>query len=285
MNNKKLLSYVAVAVLLLTACKKEGDTIINNYGSSSDGPGVPKRTLLKAYGYTDSSQVIRFTYQNGEIGKLKEFTSFSSGVATAKMIILYNGSNQPEGYQSYTLPANTLNEQGTYKLDAEGRIIQVVKRKTNGDTIGIAYFQYNTVDYQPISYYFYDKTADRNTIYDYFTYDKNGNVVKAVSYEKNSTDPLYKVSETEASGFGKGINGLNQLYYYLVSSASSYGYRASSTLYFSNYLPTSTRTQNYNPDGTSSSVDISNLEFSLDNNNNVVRLGLSGTSQTIFMQY
>lgn len=285
MVNRKLLSYVAFAVLLLTACKKDGDTIINNYGSSDAG-AIPKRTMLKAYGFTDSSQILRFSYQNDQIGKLKELTSYdATSTATSKVVILYDGANKAIGYQSYTLPANTLEVQGTFKLDDNGRIVQVIQRKVNGDTTGIAYFQYEGADYQPTSFYFYDKPNNRNSVYEYYTYDKNGNAVKAVSYKDNGTDPLYKASETEATGFGKGINGINQLYYYLVCSSSSSGFSSSSTLYFSNYFPTSIRTQNYKANGNNDGVSITNLELKLDGNNNVVQLIGVGGSTPIFLQY
>lgn len=284
MDNRKLLPYVAFALLLLAACKKDGDTIINNYGSE---PGTtPKRTMLKAYGFIDSTQVLRFTYQNDQIGKLKEFTSYdNTGTATAKVVILYNGSNQATGYQSYTLPANTLEAQGTFRMDGDGHVVEVLQRNLTGDTLGIGYYQYDGADYQPTSFYFYDKPNDRNSVYEYYTYDKNGNIIKAISYKDNGTDPLYKASETEASGFGKGINGLNQLYYYLIASQSSYGFSTSSALYFSNYFPKSLRTQNYKPNGNGDGVSISNLEFKLDNNNNVIQLMGVGSSTPIFLQY
>lgn len=285
MHNKRLLSYVAFAVLLLAACKKEGDTIINNYGSSDAGT-IPKRTLLKAYGFVDSSQVIRFAYQNDQPGKLKEFTNYdATHNPTSKVVILYNGSNQPTGYQNYTLPANTLNGQGTFKLDADGRVVQVVQRNVGGDTLGIAHFQYQASDYQPSSYFYFDKPNNRNSVYEYFTYDKNGNVVKSVSYKDNGTDPLYKTSVTESEGFGKGINGLNQLWYYFASIASSYGFSSSSALYFSNYFPTSIRSENYKPNGNSDGASITNLELKQDANNNVIELNGAGGSVAIFLQY
>lgn len=285
MDYRKLLSYVAFALLLLTACKKDGDTIINNYGSSEAG-STPKRTMLKAYGYVDSSYSLGFTYQNDQIGKLKELTTYdATKTPTSKAVILYNSANQPVGYQSYTLPANTLNAQGTFKLDGDGRVIEVVRRDVGGDTLGIAYFQYEGVDYQPSSFYFYDKPNKRNSVYEYYTYDKNGNLIKAESYQDNGTDPLYKSSETEASGFGKGINPINQLYYYLVSSASSYGFSSSCVLYFSNYFAKNIRTQNYKPNGNGDGVSISNLDYKTDGNNNVIELSGAGGSVAIYLQY
>jgi len=276
----------ADALLLFTACSTEGDTIVNNYGTSDGTAKAPARTMLKEYGLIDSTQTIRFNYQNNEIGKIKDLISFNAGSAASKYVILYNGANKPEAYQSYTLPANTLNEQGTFKLDENGRIIEVVKRKVNGDTIGIGYFQYTDLDYQPASYSYYNQTDKRFSRYEYFLYDNRGNITKTISYTDNGTDPLYKESEVEASSYGKAINSLNQLYNYLVVNGGDYGFSLSGALYSSNYLPTSTRQQNYLPDGKSSSVNISNLNITTDNNNNVLKLNTGGISgQSIFFRY
>jgi hypothetical protein len=284
MKTKKLLMYIAVLALSFTACKKEGDTIVNNYGSSDEK--YPARTMLKGYGDADKSQNYNFTYQNDEIGKLKELTLTDAlDVASAKLIILYNGSNQPAGYQVYTLPVNTLSSQGTFKVNSAGQIITSVQRKVNGDTTGIAYFEYGNVDYQPISFRYYDQSTKRYTVYEYFTYDKSGNMTKAVQYKNNGTDPAYKSSETEASGYGKGINGLNQAaYYWLGLLGASYGYGSSAPLYFSSYLPSSTRTQSYKVDGTNSGVDFSNFDFTLDDKSNVTFITGAG-SDGIYLKY
>jgi uncharacterized protein YkuJ len=282
--NKQLFSCIAVIALLLTACSKDGDTI-NNY-TTSDGGKIPNRTMLKGYGYTDSSSTLRFNYQNNELGKIKELISFdASGIPNLKVIILFNGANQPLGFQTYKLPINTLEGQGTFKVDKDGKVISVVKRETNGDTIGICNYQYGASNYQPISFSYFDKADNRYTTYEYFTYDKNGNVVKSIKYMyDNGTSSLYKAEESEADGF-KGINGLNQLYYYLVSQGSKYGFTSSSTLYFSNYLPLNVRTQSFKVDGTNQSVSVSNLDQTVDENNNVILLNGVGGSSSIFLKY
>ncbi len=284
MKNRNLLTCIAAVALFLSACSKEGDNIVNNYGTQTPEP--PQRTMLKEYGLIDSSQTIRFAYQNNKVGKIKELISFNTGTAASKYVILYDGLDNPVGYQSYTLPANTLNEQGTYKLDQNKRIVEVLKRMPNGDTIGIGYFQYADLDYQPTSFSYYKQSDKRMTRYDYFMYDNRGNLTRAVSYQDNGTDPLYKSEEVEASGYGKAINSLNQLHNYIVTVGGDYGFSSSSALYFSNYLPTSTRTQTYKPSGNNNSASVSNLNISTDQNNNVTRLSTGGPgSQTIFFKY
>ena len=276
---------MGMVALLFFSCAKEGDTI-NNYTTSGDGGKRPNRSMLKIFGNVDSSATIRFNFRNNEIGKLQEFIAFdNTGQPNLKMIFLFNGSGQPVGFQTYKQPINTLEAQGTFKLDKQGRIISVVQRKTNGDTSGIASFQYGeNVEYQPIVYSYYDKTADKITVNEFYTYDKDGNMTKSVRYVTDNLNPTYKAEETEATGFGKGINGLNQLYYYLVANSYNTGFSSSSILYFSNYLPTSVRSQSYKSDGSNQSVYISNLELELDNNDNVVLIGGMGSSP-IFLKY
>jgi hypothetical protein len=285
MNTRNLMMCIAAGALLFTACKKGGDTIINNYGSSDNGK-APNRTMFKGYGFVDSSQTIRFAYQNNEIGKIKELRSFDTSGPRIKYVILYDGANKPEGYQSYTLPANTLNEQGTFKLDDKGRIIEVVKRELIGDTIGIAYFQYVDLDYQPSSFSFYNHSDKRFTRYEYYTYDNRGNVTRTVSYKRSGSNPLFREEEVEASGFGNTVNPLNQLYNYVVTISGDYGFNSSAPLYFSNYLPSSVRSQSFDQDGKTTSVSLNNYSIKTDANNNPISMVTSGsTSPAVYFRY
>lgn len=285
MKNKFILLCSAAAIFLISSCSKEGDTIINNYGSSED-VSAPKRTMFKEYGLTDSSQVLRFSYQNNEIGKLNLFTSYFSGVANNKLVILYNSNNLPEGYQTFMMPANTLDQQGTFKRDAKNRITEVIKREINGDTIGIVYIQYINLEYQPVSISYYNKSNDRFSRYEYYSYDIKGNVKKVSSYEYDGTNSLYLQSEVEADGYDKIVNPLNQLYYYLVLSFSDFGIGNAAPLYFSHYLPSYTREQSYLADGSKSSANVSNSVFVTDGNNNPIKMLTQGNSnQEIYFKY
>lgn len=285
MKKTLILLCSAAAIFLISSCSKEGDTIINNYGSSDD-VSAPKRTMFKEYGLTDSSQSLRFSYHNNEIGKLNLFTSFMSGVPLNKLVILYNSSNLPEGYQTFLLPANTLDQQGTFKLDEKNRITEVIKREINGDTIGIVYLQYTNLEYQPVSISYYNKSNDRFSRYEYYTYDSKGNVKKVSSYQYNGTDPLFLEREIEAGGYDKIINPLNQLYYYLVLSFSDYGIGSSAPLYFSHYLPSNTREQTYLANGNKSYVYVNNSVFIANSDNNPIKMITQGnSSQEIYFKY
>jgi hypothetical protein len=269
MINKKLLTYLAVASLCFSACKKEGD-IINNYGSSSDDVKNPPRTMLKGYGGDDTTQTLHFSYFNNQVGKLSELN-----VSGARLVIQYSGNN-PSAFQVYQIPANTLSSQGTYKVDAQGRVIESILRQVNGDTTSIMYLQYEgNNDYQPSSVSMYSKADDRITRYEYLTYDKNGNLTRSVTYRNNGTK-TYKYSETEASGYGKAINNLNQIYYYLLLEGAFFN--GATPLFLSNYVPGSIRTQSYNTDGTLGDLSINDYELLTDNNNNVKTIKTRGSS-------
>jgi hypothetical protein len=281
MKNRKLLTYIAFVALVFTSCKKEGDTIVNNY-TTSDEEKNPVRVMLKGYGNVDSSQKLSFSYFNDQIGELSEIVSLYSG-SGSKMAIQYSGNN-PSVFQTYSLPANTLDAQGTYRVDAQGRIIQVIVRKINGDTTGIIALQYERgPDYQPSSYTYYDKTAKRITAYEFITYDKNGNVTRVVSYTNNGTK-TYKSGESEVSGYGKGINGLTQIYNYVAASLSG-SLGGGVALYLSNYMPGSIRQQSYNADGTLGDANITSLEYTVNANNHVSTLRIADSPQIIYFKY
>jgi hypothetical protein len=161
-------------------------------------------------------------------------------------------------------------------------VIQIVQRKVNGDTTGICFLQYDrNTDYQPSAFSFYDKSSDRITNFEYMTYDKNGNVVKSVSYVNNGSK-TYKSSESEASGFGRGINPLTQLYYYIICQGSVGG---SGALYFSNYIPNSIRQQSYNADGTLGNAYLTDIEATIDNADKVLSLNAVNSSYKLVFTY
>lgn len=282
MKTQSTLFMLGIAAIFFTACKKEGDTI-NNYYSTTTDVKLPPRKLMKEYGLADSSQVIRFTFINNDPSKLKELISSSMGVPATKFTVLYNASNQPEGYQSFTLPANTLNEQGTYKLDGKGRITEVIKRKPNGDTIGISSYSYASIDFQPVTFTYYDKSFDRIVKYEFFYYDIYGNMTRMTSYSNNGTDPVYKSSEVETSVFTKAINPLNQLTPYLISSFGSYGFSNSGPLYFSLYFPASSIENRFKIDGSSDGSSVSSYKIETDTENFIT--SLTSGSQVIFVKY
>ncbi|MES2617793.1 MAG: hypothetical protein V4613_07940 [Bacteroidota bacterium] len=282
MKTLKTSLFALLFVSLLISCSKEGDTIINNYNGSGDTK-APTRKLMKSYGLADTSQTINFTYLNNDLTKLKELISVVSGVPSAKYVILYNSSNVVEGYQSYTMPANTLNEQGTFKLDSKGRIIEVIKRKINGDTIGINTFGYTNLDYQPVSFTHFEKSVNRISKMEFMSYDNNGNLTRLTSYTNNGTDPIYKSGQVEASSFSKAINPLNELHPYLVAVTGSYGFSGQGPLYFSNYFPSSVVEENFKSDGSANGASVNTYMVEADADNYLT--SLSAGSQKIIIKY
>lgn len=278
MKRTQAFTGVLIASLLLISCKKDESTVINNYGASETT--APKRKMMTEFGVSDSSFVLAFSFLNNEIGKLNELTGYSAGVANSKITILYNGS-KPQGYQSFSLPANTLVQQGTYVLDGKGRIIQVVQRLPNADTVGISYITYTGVDYQPSSFKYYNKADDRVNYHSYFTYDSKGNMTHAVNYTNNGT--LYKSSEIDVSGYSEGINPLNQIYYYLVTAAANGGFSSAAPLYFSNYISSSTREQRFDVNGNPDGVTLSDYNYETDKDNYVTHI--ISESQDILIKY
>lgn len=283
MKTLKSTLLVSLFTLLLISCGKEGDTIINNYNNPSGDLTPPTRKMMKSYGLADTSQTINFTFLNNDLTKLKELLLVFGGVPSSKYVILYNGSNVVEGYQSYTMPANTLNEQGTFKLDKKGRIIEVIKRKTNGDTIGISSFGYINLEYQPASFTYYDKTSNRIVKMEFMSYDIYGNLTRLSSYTNNGINPTYKSGEIEASAFTKGINPLNQLHPYLVAVTGTGGYSTQAPLYFSNYFPSSVVEDNFKSDGSADGANASTYQIETDADNYVTSLSANG--QKIVIKY
>lgn len=269
-----------LGIVMFSSCEKEDSSQeINNYYTTPDNHSSANMKLLKEYGNVDSTAKLTFTYYNGEKSKLKELLSYVSGTPNAKLIINYNGSGKPESFQLFSLPANTLNFQGTYEVDAKNNITKAVYRNNIGDTTGIFSFAYILVgsEYKVASTAYFTPTDGKNIYYNYFEYDEKGFLTKVTGYDHTGAT-LYKSSVTECTSTNV-INSLPNIMNYTLLISSS-NLKGTACLYFSSYIPSSARTDNYNSIGGLTGTDIeayTNIQSDADDNITSMNVSGSGT--------
>lgn len=268
----KLNLAILVGIMMFASCKKE--EIVqetNNYYTAPSESTPANMKLLKEYGASDSTMKLTFTYYNGEKYKLNELKIINGGVAQQKFIINYDGSANPESYQIYSLPANTLDDQGTYEVDLNNNITKVITRNNLGDTTGIYSFTYILVgrEYKVASINYFSQSVGDILYYDYFEYDQRGFMTKVTGYDNRGAN-LYKSIITEFTP-SNVVNSLPNLKNYLLT-ASRPNLGSTAALYFSSYMPSIARTEFYNSSGDVTDVEFTEFNMQADADNNITSL-------------